>query len=79
MNLQKEFESLAKAEEDIRLADERIEQQRRLTEQLKRDGHDTSTALEVLTVLCETREAMVNHKELIVEHIRRITSEQNKA
>jgi hypothetical protein len=75
MDIELELKALAKAEEDIKRADERIERHEQLTEELRRDGHDISLAIELLAVLRDTRAAMLDHKRLIVENISRMGSD----
>jgi len=76
MDLQDELEALAKADEDLRLADERIGHQQRLTEELRRDGYDVAAAVDLLAVLRETRSTMISHRQLILENIDRLKRER---
>ncbi|OLL31453.1 hypothetical protein BTH42_10925 [Burkholderia sp. SRS-W-2-2016] len=78
MDIELELKALAKAEEDLRHADERILRQDQLTEEMRRDGHDISIALDLLAVLRETREAMLDHRELIVANLNRMMGERRQ-
>ncbi|MCC8397035.1 hypothetical protein LJ656_31135 [Paraburkholderia sp. MMS20-SJTR3] len=78
MDIELELKALAKAEEDLRHADERILRQEHLTEEMRRDGHDISIALDLLLVLQETREAMLDHRELIVANLTRMMGQRRR-
>jgi hypothetical protein len=72
MNINDEQAALAKADVDIKLAVERIAHQTALIDELKRDGHDVTTAVELLSVLKGTLEAMLAYRMTIVEQIERL-------
>jgi hypothetical protein len=72
VNINDERAALDKADADIKLAHERIAHQTALIEELKRDGHDITTAVELLSVLKGTLEAMLAYRMTIVEQIERL-------
>ena len=69
MDLAKELAALEKAEIDLVDADKRIQRQGALVEELRRDGHDIEPAVILLDTLKATRQAMSEHRDLIVRTI----------
>ncbi|MDR5763474.1 hypothetical protein [Caballeronia sp. LZ035] len=72
MNIDDEKQVLAKADRDIEQARSRIARQSEIVEELRRDGHNTETAVDLLATLQGTLKAMIEHRQLIVEHIARL-------
>lgn len=72
MNLRKELEALAKVDREIRLAEERIQRQAMLADEMHRDGHDVFLAVQLLSLLRDSRLSLMEHRKLIVSHIERL-------
>ncbi|SAK96329.1 hypothetical protein AWB78_05425 [Caballeronia calidae] len=78
MSLQGEIERLHQADADILMANQRIQRQKDLIQELKRDGHDTSLALELLMTMQGTRQALIDHRKVILEHVERISGSRSR-
>jgi Fe2+ or Zn2+ uptake regulation protein len=72
-NQMREQADLGRADEHIAQAEERINQQRMRIAELARDGHDTTTAEELLRVLDESLATMKAHRAQIVAELERLT------
>jgi hypothetical protein len=79
MDIEKEKERLARAEKDISAANQRIARQKGLIEELRRDGHDTTTAEEVLQILQTCRLSQERHLRLLAREIHRVPQESELA
>jgi hypothetical protein len=73
MNIDDEKAALEKADIDIASARERITHQQALILELERDGHETSEASKLLSVLCETLRVMIEYRATIVDQINRLS------
>jgi hypothetical protein len=60
-------QDLREAERHIVEAEARIAKQRELIEELARDGHDTTRAIQLLETMTHTLEVMKQHRRLIKE------------
>ncbi|EKS70582.1 MULTISPECIES: hypothetical protein [Caballeronia] len=69
MDLEAESLALVQADRDINEGKERIERQRKIIEQLRSGGHDTTDAVRLLSTLEDTLTAMMQHRSLIVARI----------
>jgi hypothetical protein len=69
MNLEDEERALLKANLDLQEADDRIQAQAKLVEEMERDGHDTSQGLSLLATMREARKAMEGHRAQILDTI----------
>lgn len=69
---------LDKADRDIAAANQRIQDQVRRVVELARDGHDTVQAETLVTVFKETLQAMVEHRQLILEQIERLNQRDRR-
>jgi hypothetical protein len=58
-------EHLALANRHVVKADERVADQRQRIERLRRAGHDTGVAENLLRLLLQTRELMLAHQKLL--------------
>jgi len=76
--LDKERHDLAKAEQDLVAGEERVTRQALLVEELRRDGHDTSDAEDILATLSRTLEEFRRHRELILAEIDRYRGERRQ-
>ena len=72
MNLEEEKAALQKATDDISAASDRIQRQEALIKELAAEGHDTSTASELLVVLRGSLEAMIEHRGTIADMVAKI-------
>jgi len=61
----KEQADLAKAEQDISEGEARIEHQRQLIDELRRDGHGTAEAEKLLCTLQQSLETWKAHRDTI--------------
>lgn len=66
MKLEDEERALRKANDDLKEADDRIQAQAKLIEEMERDGHDTSQGLSLLAAMREARRAMEGHRDQIL-------------
>lgn len=73
-DIAKEQADLEKAERDIRDGERRVAQQRQLIAALRRDGHNTAEAEQLLWSLQQSLTAWSEHRELI----RRLLAESMK-
>ena len=64
-NPAREQADLEKAERDIRHGEERIAQQQRLIDELRRDGHDIAEAEKLLWTLQQSLETWRAHRDTI--------------
>jgi hypothetical protein len=74
MDLEDEKATLRKANDEIDAAAVRIDRQVAVIKELEHDGHDTVMAHRVLTALRDSRQALVDHRALIIEQIARLSS-----
>jgi hypothetical protein len=70
--IEEEEAQLSRADYHIQRAQENIERQKELVQELDKDGHDTSNALRLLATLKDTLVAMQEHRQLIIEEIARL-------
>jgi hypothetical protein len=73
LNIDVEKQTLAKAEQHIIDGNRRVERQRELLREIRRDGDDTADAIRVLRILEKSQQAMREHRDLIVENIERMS------
>ncbi|MDR5826086.1 hypothetical protein [Caballeronia sp. LZ043] len=78
MNLDDEKQHLAKADIDIEQARARIVRQRELVDELRRDGHETEMAVNLLITLQGTLNAMIEHRRLIAARIEQLERDEKR-
>lgn len=76
MNLQDEIHRLRQADADVDMASQRIQRQEDLVKELTRDGHDTSLALDLLTTMRGTLQALIDHRSVILETVQRLSAKR---
>jgi hypothetical protein len=69
MDLDHENQMLVVADRDIEDARQRILRQEEIIRELKRDGHDTAKARELLVTFKGTLDVMIEHRGLILARI----------
>jgi len=62
-------QDLDKAEQDIIACQGRVDQQKQMLETLRRDGHDTASAKELLQALEHSLAGMKQHRNIILEEL----------
>ncbi|SAK91490.1 hypothetical protein AWB79_06704 [Caballeronia hypogeia] len=79
MIVEDEVQKLRQADTDIEMANRRIERQKELILELKRDGHDVRLAVELLVTMQGTLGALVEHRRVLLENVERtIGARSNK-
>ena len=78
MNIVEEEEQLRKADIDITSGRKRIHRQEEIIGELRKDGHDSTAAVELLGVLRETLNAMIEHRALIKKQINRLKNDSGR-
>jgi hypothetical protein len=78
MTIESELKALDKADADIEAAHKRIERQSALVIERQRDGHDVSTARNLLRLLRDTLAAMIEHREIIAGQIERLNAKEHR-
>lgn len=73
LTLAYERRMLAQADRDIAAAQARIDAQADRLATLARDGHETGPGRKLLAVFKATLQAMVEHRQMIVEQIERLS------
>jgi hypothetical protein len=78
MTIESELKALDKADADIKAANERIKRQSALVIELQHDGHDVSTAMNLLRLLRDTAAVMIEHREIIAGQIERLNAKEHR-